>query len=145
MQDSNLGSQLLLTSYLLYIESPLDYKEIKPVNSKGNQLWVFTGRTDAKAEASILWPTWYEKKTHWKKTLMLGKTEDQRRRGWRDEMVGWHQWTWLNELNEHESEQTPGASEGQGRLTWSSPWGHKSQTCLSNWTTTTLHWLSLIF
>ena len=67
-------------------ESPLDSKEIKPVHPKGNQSWVFTGRTDVKVEAPILWPpdvkrllgkaTWLEK------TLMLGKIEGGRRRGW---------------------------------------------------------------
>ena len=53
------------------------------------------------------------------KTLMLGKTEDRRRRG-EDEMVGWHQG-----LSRHESEQTPGNGEGQERLACCSPWGPK--------------------
>ena len=55
------------------LESPSDCKEIKPVNQKGNQSWVFIGRTDAEAETSILRPP--------EKTLMLGKTEGRRRRG----------------------------------------------------------------
>ena len=63
------------------------------------------------------------------KTLMLGKTEGRRRRRW--QMVGWHHW-----LNGHELEQAPGHSEGQGSLMCCCPWGHKSQTWLSNWTTT---------
>ena len=62
------------------LESPLDSKEIKPVNPKGNQPWIFTGRTDAEAEAAILWSpdakSWFIGKT-----LMLGKTGDERRRG----------------------------------------------------------------
>ena len=62
------------------LESPLDCKEIKPVNPKGNQSWVFIGRTDTEAEAPILWPpdakSWLTEKT-----LMLGKTEGRRRRG----------------------------------------------------------------
>ena len=63
------------------LESPLDYKEIKPTNPKGNQLWVFIGRTDTEAEAPILWtPT--VKSWLMEKTLMLGKIEDRRRSGW---------------------------------------------------------------
>ena len=54
------------------------------------------------------------------KTLMLGKIEGRRRKGWQDEMVGWHHW-----LNGHESEQTKKHSEGQGSLMCCSPWGHK--------------------
>ena len=58
-------------------ESPLGSKEIKPVNPKGDQPWILTGRTNVEAEAPILWPTdtnWYKQKT-----LMLGKTENRRR------------------------------------------------------------------
>ena len=55
------------------LESPSDCKKIKPVHPKGDQSWVFIGRTDAEAETSILWPP--------EKTLMLGKTEGRRRRG----------------------------------------------------------------
>ena len=62
------------------LESPLDCKEIKPVNLKGNQPWIFIGRTDAEAETPILWPS--DAKNWLKKTLMLGKIEDRRRRGW---------------------------------------------------------------
>ena len=65
------------------LESPLDYKEIKPVNPKEKQYWIFIGRTDAEAETPVLWPpdakNWL---THQEKTLMLGKTEGRRRRGW---------------------------------------------------------------
>ena len=61
--------------------SPLDCKEIKPVNPKGNQSWIFTGGTDAETEAPILWPP-DAKSWLIKKTLMLGKIEGGRRRGW---------------------------------------------------------------
>ena len=78
-------------------ESPLDSKEIEPVNLKGNQLWIFIGRTDTEAEAPILWPPGEKK---W----LIGKDpdagEDWRREGKRtteDEMVGWLHW-----LNGHE-------------------------------------------
>ena len=60
--------------------SPLDSKEIQPVHSEGNQSWVFIGRTDAKAEAPVLWPP--DRKTDsFEKTLMMGKIEGGRRRG----------------------------------------------------------------
>ena len=62
------------------LESPLDWKKIQPVNPKENQSWIFTGRTDAKAEElTHLKRPWLKKK---KKTLMLGKIEGRRRRGW---------------------------------------------------------------
>ena len=85
------------------LESPLDCKEIKPVNPKGNQPWIFIGMTDAEAEVPIfghqIWRT-----DSVEKTLMLGKTEGRtRRRVTKDEIVGWHHW-----LNGHEFDQTLG-------------------------------------
>ena len=64
------------------LESPLDCKEIKPVNPKGNQSWIFIGRTDAEAETPILWPP---DAKNWLlgKDLMLGKIKGRRWRGWR--------------------------------------------------------------
>ena len=62
-------------------ESPLDCMEIKPVHPKGDQSWVFIGRTDAVAETAILWPP-AVRADLLEKTLMLGKTEGRRRRGW---------------------------------------------------------------
>ena len=100
------------------LESPMDNEEIQPVNPKGNQPWVFIGRTDAKAEAPILWPpdvnSW-----HIGKDPDAGKDWGQEEK-WETEieMVGWHHW-----LNGHEFEQTPGDSEGQGSLECCSPWG----------------------
>ena len=61
------------------LESPLDFKEIQPVHPKGDQSWVFIGRTDVEAETPILWPPYA--KSSFEKTLMLGKTEGRRRRG----------------------------------------------------------------
>ena len=97
------------------LESPVDSKEIKPVNPKGNQPWIFTGRTDA--EAPILWPPDA-------KGQLIGKDPDAGK-DWRqekgeteDEMDGWHHW-----FNGHEFEQTPGDPEGQGSLVSYSPWG----------------------
>ena len=79
------------------LESPLDCKEIKPVNPKGNQSWIFIGRTDAEAETPILWPTDVKSWLIWK-TLMLGKIEGGRRRGsrgWDGWLASPTQWTWV--------------------------------------------------
>ena len=82
------------------LENPLDSKEVKPVNLKGNQSSIFIGRTDAEAEAPILWPP---DGKNWLigKTLMLGKIEGRRRRG-------------HHLLDGHEFEQAPGVLDGQG-------------------------------
>ena len=61
------------------LESPLDCKEIKPVNPKRNQSWIVIGRTDAEAETPILWPPDVKRTDSLEKTLMLGKTEGRRR------------------------------------------------------------------
>ena len=63
------------------LETPLDSKEIKAINPKGNQLWIFIGRTNAEAEALILRPL-MRRANSLEKTLMLGKIEGRRRRGW---------------------------------------------------------------
>ena len=74
------------------LESPLDYKEIQPVHPKGDQFWVFIGRTDVEAEAPILWPP--DVKSHLigkeKNHLVLGKIEGKRKRGQERMRVGWH-------------------------------------------------------
>ena len=98
------------------LESPLDSKEIKPVNPKGNQSWIFIGRTDA--EALILWPPDV-------KSWIVGKDpdsgKDQGQKGeTEDEMVGWH-----HQLNGYEFEQAPWDGKGQGSLVWCHPWGNK--------------------
>ena len=92
------------------LESPLDYKEIQPVHPKGNQSWIFIGRTDAEAETPILWPP-DEKNWLTGKTLMLGKNEDRRRRG--RQRMRWLDGNWLNK---HEFEWTPGVGDGQAGL-----------------------------
>ena len=112
------------------LESLLDFKEIQPVNPKGNQSWTITGRTDAEAETPILWPC-DVKNWHTGKDPDAGKDwrqEDKRKT--EDEMVGWHHW-----LDGHESEQAPRVGDGQGSLVCCSPWGRKeSNTRLSNLT-----------
>ena len=112
-------------------ESPLDHKEIKPVNPKGDQSWIFIERTDADGEAPIFWlPD--------AKNWFIGKTPDavkdwsQGEKGMtEDEIVGWHYW-----LDGYEFEQTLGVGDGQGSLAVHGV--VKSQTRLSNWTV--LNW-----
>ena len=101
------------------LESPLDNKEIKPVNPKGNQHRIFIGRTSAEAEAPILWPPDVKRWLN-VKDLDAGKDWGRQEQKWvtEGEMVGWHHW-----LNGHEFEQTPRDGEGQGSLACCSPWG----------------------
>ena len=113
------------------LESPLDCKEIKPVNPKGNQSWIFIGRTDAEAETPILWPS---DGKNWliREDPDAGKDRRQEEKGTtEDEMVGWHL-----QLDGHEFEQALGAGDGQGSLGCCSPWGHKEldMTEQLNWT-----------
>ena len=96
------------------LESPLNCKEINPVNLKGNQSWIFIGRTDVEAEAPILWPPDV-------KSRLIGKDPDagrdwgQEEKGMtEDEMTEWHHW-----LSEHDFEQSPGDGVEQG--SWC-PW-----------------------
>ena len=113
------------------LESRLDCKEIKPVDPKGNQSWVFIGGTDTEAEAPILWPPRV-------KSWLIGK-DPAAGKDWRqeekgtteDEMVGWH-----HLLNGHEFEQALGVGDGQGGLVCCSPWGHKESEMTErlNWT-----------
>ena len=107
------------------LESPLDSKEIKPVNLKGNQPWIFTGRTDA--EAPILWPPDA-------KSRLIGKDPDagkdwrqKEKRAIEDEMVGWH-----HQFNGHELGETLGGGEA-----WHTAFCGvtKSQMWLSDWKT----------
>ena len=102
------------------LQSPLEYKEIKPVNPEGNQSWIFIGKTNAKAEAPIVWPPDVKSWLIWKDPDS-GKDWGQEEKGTtEDEMVGWDHW-----LNGHEFEQAPGDGEGQRSLECCSPWGHK--------------------
>ena len=112
------------------LESPLDCKEIQPVNSKGNQSWIFIGRTDSEAETPILWPPDGKSWLIWKDSD-AGKDWRWEKKGMADEIVGWHHW-----LNAHECEQTLGVGDRQGSLACCSPWGHKKldTTEQLNWT-----------
>ena len=101
------------------LESPLDSKEVKPVNPKGNQSWIFIGGTDAEAEAPILWPP-DAKSQLTGKDPDAGKDCGQEKGITEDKMVGCHHW-----LNGHEFEQALGDGEGQGSLACCSLWGRK--------------------
>ena len=93
------------------LESPLDCKEIQPVHPKGNESWIFIWRTDAEAEAPILWPP-DEKNWLTRKDPDAEKDWRQKEKGMtEDETIGWH-----HRLSGHEFEQAPGYSEGQGSL-----------------------------
>ena len=114
------------------LESTLDSKEIKLVNLKRNQLWLLIGRTDAKAEAPIIWPP-DEKSRLSGKDPDVGKDWGQEEKeATEDEMVGW-----CHRLNRHEFEQTLGASDRQGSLVCCSSWGCKEL----DWTEW-LNWLN---
>ena len=112
------------------LESPLDCKKTQSVHPKGNQSWIFNGRTYAEADTPILWPTDTKNWLVWK-SLDAGKDWGQEEKGTReDEMVTWH-----HRLNGHEFEQAPGVGDGQGSPACCRPWGPKEleQTELLNW------------
>ena len=100
------------------LESSSDGKVIEPVHPKGNQTRIFIGKTDAVAEAPILWPPDNKELTHEKR--LCGKGWEQGEKAMMGEMVGWH-----HRLNGHEFEPTLRNSEGQGRLVCRSPRGCK--------------------
>ena len=122
------------------LESNLDCKEIKPANPIGNQSWIFIGRTDAEAEAPILWTPDVK---NWLicKDPDAGKDWRQEEKGLTEEMVGWH-----HQPDGHEFEQVPGTGDGQGRLASYRPWGRKEldMTEQLNWTEL-CHYLSRLF
>ena len=107
------------------VESLSDSKEIKPVNPKGNQSWIFIGRTDAKTEAPILWTP--DELTHWKRSWFWerlkaeGEGNNRGWDGWISLMIQWI-WVWAN----------LGDSEEQGSLVCCSPWGHK-ESDMTEW------------
>ena len=117
------------------LESPLDCKEIQQVHSKGDQSWVFFGRTDAKAETPVLWPLHA-------KSWLIGKDSDagrywgQEKGTTEDEMAGWHHW-----LDGSEFEWTLGVGDGQGGLACCNSWDRKEldMTEWLNWIETVAH------
>ena len=119
------------------LESPLDCKKVQPVHPKGDQSWMFIGRTDVEAETPILWPPDAKNWFIWKDSD-AGKNWRQEEKGMtEDDIAGWHHW-----LNGHEFEWTPGVSDRQGGLAC---WSHgvaKGWTRLSDWTE--LNWIICI-
>ena len=112
-------------------ESSLDRKEIQSVHPKGNQSWIFIGRTDAEAETPILWPPHAKSWLIWK-DLDAGKDWRQEEKGTTEnEMVGWHHW-----LSGQESESILGVGDGPGGLACCSPCGLKESDTTErlNWT-----------
>ena len=121
------------------LESPLDCKEIQLVHPKGDQSWIFIGRTDA--ETPILWPPHA-------KSWLIGKDSDagrdwvQEEKGTtEDQMAWWHHW-----LDEHEFEWTPGVGDGQGALACYSSSGRKELGMIErlNWTELNVLWIKIL-
>ena len=117
------------------LASPLDCKAIQPVHPKGDQSWVFTGRTNVEAENPILWPPHV-------KSWLIGKDPDSGR-DWgqeekgttEDEMAGWHHW-----LNGHDFGWTLGVGDGQGGLVCCDSWGRKELDTTEQLNWTELNW-----
>ena len=113
----------------------LNCKEIQPVEPKGNQSWIFTGRTDAEAETPILWPP-DAKSWLIQKDPDAGKDWGHKEKGMtEDEMAGWH-----HQLDGHGFGWTLGVGDGQGGLACCGSWGHKESD-----TTEWLNWTEVIW
>ena len=122
---------LLNCGFVEHSWQSLSCKEIKPVNPKENQSWIFIGRTDIEAEAPILWPPDVKSWLIWKDPDP-GKDWKWEEKGMKEnEMVAWHHWH-----DAHEFEQALGVGDGQGSLVCCSPWGHKELDTIErlNWT-----------
>ena len=116
------------------LDSPLACEEIQPIHPKGNQSWLFIGRTDAETEAPILWPPDVKKWLTRKDPFLTRKDWRQEEKGTTDdEMVGWHHW-----LNGNEFEKALGVGDGQGSLAYCSPWDCKGSE-MAEWLDWTEH------
>ena len=116
-------------------ESPLDCKEIQPVHPKGDQSWMFIGKTDVEAETPILWPPDVKSWLIWKDPD-AGRDWGQEEKGMtEDEMAGWHQ-----RLNGHEYGWTPRVGDGQGGLACCGSWGRKEWDMTEQLNWTELNW-----
>ena len=112
------------------LESPLDCKEIQPVHPKGDQSWVFIGRTDVKAENPIIWPPDAKSWLIWKDPD-AGKDWGKEKGMTEDKMVGWH-----HQLDGHGFGWTWGVGDGQGGLVCYGSWGRK-ESDTTEWLTWT--------
>ena len=112
------------------LESPVDCKKIQPVHHKGDQSWVFIGRTDVEAKTPILWPPDAKSWLIWKDPDSGKDWGQEEKRTTEDEMVGWH-----HQLDGHGFGWTPGLGNGQGGLAYCGSWGHKESdtTEWPNW------------
>ena len=119
------------------LESPLDWKEIQPVQPKGNQSWIIIGKIDAEVEAPILWPPDAKSWFIWKDPDAGKDWRQEENAVTQDEMVGWHHW-----LDGHEFEQSPGGGDGQGSLLCCSPWG-REESDTTEWLTFTFYFHEL--
>ena len=119
--------------YWRRLKCPLDCKEIKPVNSKGNQSWIFTEGLMLKLKLRCFGHM-IGRADKLEKALMLGEIEGRRERGWQDEMVGWHHW-----LNGCEFDQAPGDGKVQGCLVCWNPLGCKEMDMIEQVNTADWH------
>ena len=129
-----------IDAFELWLERTWESKEIKQVSPKGNQSWKFITRTDAEAEAPILWPPDVE-------SWLIGKDPDagrdwgQEEKGTtKDEMAGWHHW-----LDGLEFEWTSGDGDGQRGLVYCDSWGCKESDTTERLNWTELNWNILIY
>ena len=113
------------------LESPLDCKEIQPVHHKGDQSWVFIGRTDVESEILIFWPPDVKSWLIWKESDAGNDWGQEEKRTTEYEMVGWH-----HQLSGHGFGWTPGVGDGQGGLVCCGSWGRKESDTTEwlNWT-----------
>ena len=109
-----------IDAFELWCCSPSDCKEIKSANPKGDQSWVFIGRTDVEAETPILWPPDGKNWLIWKDPDAGKDWGQEEKEMTEDEVVGWH-----HQLDGHEFERAPGVGDGQGSLACCSPWGRR--------------------
>ena len=124
------------------LASPLVCKDIQPVHPKGDQSWVFIGKTDVEAETPILWPPDAKSWLIWKDPDAKKDWEQEEKGTTEDEMVGWHYW-----LDEHGFGWTLGVGDGQGGLVCCGSWGRKEldTTERLNWTELNLSPSPLLF
>ena len=126
----------MLLNWEKTLENLLDSKNIQPIHPKGNQSWIFTGRSDVEAETPILWPPGAKNWLIWKDPDPWKDWTWEEKGTTEDEMVGWH-----HQLSGHEFKQTLGGGDGQGGLACCGSWHCEEldRTERLNWTE--LNWM----